>query len=122
MSKYTWNLRCRKGRSDAWHDGRRNHYWIEETIPIEKTGMKYIDGLTHVNNVVAWLPISEFVSEKKTAEYARLIAAAPKMYQFIKDMAKGWECGTPGCCIDSPCCEVMEARALLAEIGLEEET
>lgn len=41
---------------------------------------------------------------------ARLIAAAPTMYEFIAGIAAG------DCHLDDPCYDAMEARAIIAEI------
>jgi hypothetical protein len=116
MSKYTpgpWEALTRDEYNDLFQADEESELLATYAI------------VSDMNDMYGPWKIAEIIGglgEVQVNANARLIAASPKMYQFIKDMAKGWECGTPGCCIDSPCCEVMEARALLAEIGLEEET
>lgn len=41
---------------------------------------------------------------------ARLIAASPTMFEVLEDMAAGSCCQTPGCNIEDPMCDTMQAR------------
>lgn len=58
---------------------------------------------------------------KNGKDNARLIAAAPVMYDALQQIASGGCCLTPGCSVDNPMCDAMTARAALAQVEGEKE-